>query len=712
VATISTRLTNAGTLLVNGTIDEVTFNTTAGNSAIVNQAVYSQNPSGTGWTGYGRTVTANYALAPDGTSTAARIVETSNSVNTIHGFGQAQTNYVAGNRYTISFYMKSYSANRAFIFGVGAEVTGGVVGTNYVYAKCDPDLGTIANNLVYAPAAQTTAVTNAGNGWYRFSLSFLAANTTTKGVDIQFQGGAGKNQQTYIGDGTSGVLIWGLQIEVGGSASTYQGITTANTLITPTWSVKTVPDTIYSTGNFDEVTYNSTAPVIKNLLWQTQNWTANIQSQPNVSVTANSILAPDGTQTGSTITTTVGGYNNDALIQKWNPTGISTAALPYCLSVYVKQGNCPTIGMNLAFYNGNTYQDAILTLTWSNLSIATTGSNTGTLNYGVIDTGLGWYRLWCSATNNYSAVGVVGRIWVRSVYNNNIAGDYNYAWGMQIEQGSSPTIYQGKGASTILTPNFARREDQTGNIYVTNSYDEYTGAPVVDSGLLWWTDGGQTTSYSGSGTTVRNLANTAQSGTISGNVIYSSVDGGKFVFSDYLDTTNTISAGNIGYPASVNDPWTMEAWIYVPTGATWSINNNVGPLYIRGSYNGTHGLVRMQADNTVAVWLRGNTTALAYRTGVTTRDRWNQVVGVWTGGAGGNLQCYVNGTLTQASTTTQDDPLKSTLFYAIGAANTGLSNNSGAVFVGNISSTKLYNRALTADEVAQNFNALRRRYNI
>ena len=150
----------------------------------------------------------------------------------------------------------------------------------------------------------------------------------------------------------------------------------------------------------------------------------------------------------------------------------------------------------------------------------------------------------------------------------------------------------------------------------------------------------------------------------------------------------------------------------MPTGATWSINNNVGPLYIRGSYAGAHGLVRMQADNTVAVWLRGNTTALAYRTGVTTRDRWNQVVGVWTGGAGGNLQCYVNGTLTQASTTTQDDPLKSTLFYAIGASNTGMSNNSGAVFVGNISSTKLYNRALTADEVAQNFNALRRRYNI
>ena len=502
---------------MNGVIDEVSFNTTAGNSAIVNQAVYSQNPSGTGWTGYNRTVTANYALAPDATATAARIVESTDSVNTIHGFVQSQTNYVAGNRYTISFYMKSLSANRAFIFGVGAEVIGGAVGTNYVYAKCDPDLGTIGNSIVYAAAAQTTAVTNAGDGWYRFSLSFLAANTATKGVDIQFQGGAGKNQQTYIGDGTSGVLFWGLQIEVGGTASTYQGVTTANTLIAPTWATRTVPSTVYTTGVFDEVTYS---------------------------------------------------------------TG------------------------------------------------------------------------------------------------------------------------------------FAKRETQTGNLYVTGSLDEFTGAPVVDSSILWWTDGAQTASYSGSGTSIRNLANTAQTGIKYGNVTYSSVDGGNFVFSNYLDTTNNISAGNIGYPTSVNDPWTMEAWIYVPTGAVWSINNNVGPLYIRGSYVGTHGLVRMQTDNTVAVWLRGITTVLAYQTGVTTRDRWNQVVGVWTGGAGGNLQCYVNGTLTQASTTTQDDPLKSTLFYAIGASNTGMSNNTGAVFVGNISSTKLYNRALSADEVAQNFNALRRRYNI
>ena len=219
--TISSRIDASGALLYNGEFDEVTFNPNAGNSAIINKAVFSENPSGAGWTGYNRTVTPNFTSAPDGSFTAARIIESTDSVNTIHGFGQGQTLYIAGQRYTISFYLKPSSANRAFIFGVGSDVVGGT--NQYVYAYCDPDLGTITNSLTYAPAAQTTSVTNAGNGWYRFSLSFLVANTTTSGVDIQFQGGAGKNQQTYIGNGSS-VLFWGLQIEQGSTPSIYQGI--------------------------------------------------------------------------------------------------------------------------------------------------------------------------------------------------------------------------------------------------------------------------------------------------------------------------------------------------------------------------------------------------------------------------------------------------------------------------------------------------------
>jgi hypothetical protein len=71
-------------------------------------------------------------------------------------------------------------------------------------------------------------------------------------------------------------------------------------------------------------------------------------------------------------------------------------------------------------------------------------------------------------------------------------GDRVYIWGMQFEYNTtSPQIYQpedilGRGYAT-----FAKREDINGNMYVADSFDEFTGAPVVDGNLMVWVDAGQ-----------------------------------------------------------------------------------------------------------------------------------------------------------------------------------------------------------------------------
>ena len=709
MATISTRLTNAGTLLVNGTIDEVTYNTSS--PTITNLFYSSQDFSSNILWQKSISVTisnTSATLAPDGTTTAQLItVGGAGTYPYIRSYRSGSSGSVVpctpGTTYTVSMFVKYI--NQQYVNIVNEDTWSGGMSTRF----------DILNGVKTAPSGNVaaTTMTNVGNGWWRISATYVPVPAGITYWNPQPIRIGSFDATNYSG---SQVYVWGAQLEASSSPSVYQGIAAAGTLVTPPWSVKTVPDTVYSTGNFDEVTYNSTAGIsaIKNILTYSQQF-ATGWSLGNVTSTSNAGLAPDGSQTANKLTENT--VNNRHILTLGRPVAAGALQSPYTFSAYAKADTRGNIQLAVKEYQSFVRQASAI-FNVSTGTIGTTGGfNGATLLYSnIADVGGGWYR--CSMTVNLGSTETqIGSeiLMANSSSVSSYTGDGTssiYVWGAQTEAGNVATVYQGvTTGNTLISPNFARREDRTGNMYVTNSYDEFTGAPVVDSSLLWWFDPAQPTSYVGTAQ-VRNLSNTAQTGTISGNVIYSSVDGGKFVFSDYLDTTNTISAGNIGYPASVNDPWTMEAWIYVPTGATWSINNNVGPLYIRGSYAGAHGLVRMQADNTVAVWLRGNTTALAYRTGVTTRDRWNQVVGVWTGGAGGNLQCYVNGTLTQASTTTQDDPLKSTNFYAIGAANTGLSNNSGAVFVGNISSTKLYNRALTADEVAQNFNALRRRYNI
>ena len=242
--------------------------------------------------------------------------------------------------------------------------------------------------------------------------------------------------------------------------------------------------TLLVNGSFDEVSYNTTgatgAYVYKNgvststnVLAYSQDW-SQYQSLTNATITNNNTVAPDGTQTAGTLTSTITGGTNTALIQKWNPTGISTSVLPWCLSLYVKQGNCPSVGLNLAFYNGSTYQDFIITLTWATLVIATTGSvGTGTTGSGVSYVGDGWYIIYCTITNNYSAPGVVGRMYVRGVAGGNVTGDYNYLWGMQIEQASSPTAYVATGATTSINlNNFAQRVNSSGIEYASGSFDE------------------------------------------------------------------------------------------------------------------------------------------------------------------------------------------------------------------------------------------------
>lgn len=491
--------------------------------------------------------------------------------------------------------------------------------------------------------------------------------------------------------------------------------------------------TLLVNGSFDEVTFNTETPAINNIFKYTQDFTNAywFKSSALTITNTSATLAPDKTSTAQLAT--VGGTGLYPYIKNVGGAVVPcTPGATYTASAYVKYINQQYVNTTNedGWSGGTSVRFDIL-----NGVVGTPGANIAYAN--IASAGNGWYRI----STTFKPIPANVTYWNPQVIRvgqfdaANYSGSNVYVWGAQLELNDKASIYQGiSAANTLVTPTFkmktvqdaiystgqfdevtlttgpAERKMNTGTYMVKGYFDEFTGAPVIDNSLLWWYDPAQTISYTGSGTTVRNLANTAQTGTLSANIVYSSIEGGKFIFNDHQDTTNILTAGNIAYPTSVNNPWSVEVWIYIPTGAVWSANNNTGPLYIRGSFAGSHGLLRLQTDNTVAVFIRGNTTALAYQTGTITRDKWNQVVGVWTGGPTGNLQCYINGTLKNSASTTQDDPIDQA-FWIIGS-NAGIANNTGSIFVGSLSSTKLYSRALTADEVSQNFNALRRRYSV
>jgi hypothetical protein len=145
---------------------------------------------------------ANAGLAPDGTSTADKLIEDTTS-NVVHGVSRASL-ATSGTTYTLSAYVKA--AGRTFVYlndiqnhGVYFNLTTGVSGTT---------VGTPTNPFIRS----------VGNGWYRIGFTCVAASNAA-GFDITI--GEADGDRTYTGDGTSGILVWGAQLEAGSFATSY-----------------------------------------------------------------------------------------------------------------------------------------------------------------------------------------------------------------------------------------------------------------------------------------------------------------------------------------------------------------------------------------------------------------------------------------------------------------------------------------------------------
>lgn len=112
-----------------------------------------------------------------------------------------------GTSYVFSFYIKK--GEREVVQTYGSS------GVNGINIRVNLNTGTITGG--------SGTVLNVGNGWWRISSSATATATGGGYVWIVLHNGSTVN---YAGDGTSGFHIWGLQFEVGTSATSYIPTTT------------------------------------------------------------------------------------------------------------------------------------------------------------------------------------------------------------------------------------------------------------------------------------------------------------------------------------------------------------------------------------------------------------------------------------------------------------------------------------------------------
>jgi hypothetical protein len=221
---------------------------------------------------------------------------------------------------------------------------------------------------------------------------------------------------------------------------------------------------------------------------------------------------------------------------------------------------------------------------------------------------------------------------------------------------------------------------------------------IVTDGLVLNLDAGFTPSYPTTGTTWYDVSSGGNNGTLTNGPTFNSANGGSIVFDGSDDIVETNYSGIGG-----GNPRTIICWIKMAqnkvqrffsygvnaSSQKWVIRTNDVNFTLRvenalGNYFSTDSQFRIDTGN------------------------WVMCTVVYPGGNLHNCNVYVNNTLCTSMTGTNN------------TVNTSLDNNirlgtsifEGQPLEGNMSIVQMYNRALTAAEVLQNYNATKSRFGL
>lgn len=213
----------------------------------------------------------------------------------------------------------------------------------------------------------------------------------------------------------------------------------------------------------------------------------------------------------------------------------------------------------------------------------------------------------------------------------------------------------------------------------------------VSSGLVLYLDAANARSYPRTGPTWFDRSGNGNNGTLTG-VGYSGSNFGSFSFDG---TDDYVPIGSTGFPFG-SSAGTLSAWARTNT-ITGSFDN-MGNVFIVSYGNPNTGNSRFLGINN-STYLFGGYNADITASGVPL-NTWFNMAGVYTGS---NALMYVNGVLVSGPTARSWNTVAN-------STQVGRQTNHGEYWSGNISQVSIYNRALTATEVAQNYNALKSRY--
>ena len=255
--------------------------------------------------------------------------------------------------------------------------------------------------------------------------------------------------------------------------------------------------------------------------------------------------------------------------------------------------------------------------------------------------------------------------------------------------------------------------NNSGNISLINrnnsgtlSMSSVSVSSIVTAGLIVNLDAGNPASYPGSGTTWTDLSGNNNSGSLVNGPTFSSANGGSIAFdgsNDYVSLPANFFNPNSG------TPFTVSLWFKTSTAGlifgqqnTSTPNSSTG--YVPAIYADSNGKIR-----TSCFW-GGATSNQSVSTLNVTDNTWHNITVTF---ASNSQISYLDGNSFATLSKTQNN-YSSVYYYFIG---TGTWNGwpnlvFSPFFTGNIANMVFYNRALTDQEILQNYNAQKSRFGL
>jgi hypothetical protein len=394
-----------------------------------NLVEYSEQFNDAYWTKSNSSITANNTTAPNGTSTADKLVEdTSNSVHRMFNNGAVAISTLDGTTY--SFYLKSAGRTRAWVRD-----------NDIVGALFNLSNGTI----VSTEGTATATITSAGDGWYRCTITRVNSNGNGRLIVYLDNG----TSDSYTGNGTDGVFIWGAQLVEGTNALPYQKTETR----------LNIPRLDYSLGGCPNILLE---PQRTNLATYSEQFDDASWNKINSSVTANADISPDGYTNTDRI------YDNAASGQHRVGKNISVvSATTYTFSVFAKKGS---LRYCYLFTVAGGASDRYYFDLQDGVSITAGGK--------IEDYGSGWYRIsaqvTAAATGNELFAFNLTNSPSSPTYSGTGTG-YHMIYGYQVEAGNYQTSY-----IPTTTASVTRNQDVLSKTGITSLIGQTEGTVYIE----------------------------------------------------------------------------------------------------------------------------------------------------------------------------------------------------------------------------------------